>query len=261
MNSPLRWVGGKSKRSKEIVRLFPNKYKSYVEVFGGGASILFTKEPSTVEVFNDFDQELINFWKQVKENHMDFIRSFNFSLISRQQFDEYVGKFINAEIKDDLERAHIFYYLNRIGFAGDMKYPAFSIDVNRNKMLNLNTMDNIIKQSYERLKRVILENLDFRDLIYGYDSEDTFFYMDPPYKGKKSYRIGFSNEDYKDLASLCKKLKGLFLLTINKSDVIRNLFDYPGFNVYEDKVMYHCNNKNTGITVQEDEFIITNYSL
>lgn len=49
MNSPIKWVGGKSKLVNKLIPLIPS-HKCYVEVFGGAGGMLFAKEPSTVEM-------------------------------------------------------------------------------------------------------------------------------------------------------------------------------------------------------------------
>jgi len=89
-NSPICWVGGKRLLRKRILSLFP-PHVCYVEVFGGAAWVLFGKDPSIsqVEVLNDIDSELINFYEVVKYHPMDFIASFDWELVSRELFRKY----------------------------------------------------------------------------------------------------------------------------------------------------------------------------
>jgi len=61
MDSPIKWVGGKSLLSSEIVKLMP-EHDHYVEVFGGAAWVLFRKRTSHFETYNDLDKDLFNFW-------------------------------------------------------------------------------------------------------------------------------------------------------------------------------------------------------
>ena len=58
LNSPIKWVGGKSRLRKQIIELIP-PHTCYVEPFSGAAWVLFGKSPSNVEVLNDVDQDLI----------------------------------------------------------------------------------------------------------------------------------------------------------------------------------------------------------
>ncbi len=86
VNSPIRWVGGKSRFRKFIIPLIP-EHTCYVEPFAGGAWILFGKPPSPVEVLNDIDQELINFFRILKHEPEALIASFEWELVSRAEFE------------------------------------------------------------------------------------------------------------------------------------------------------------------------------
>ena len=90
INSPLKWIGGKRLLTKTIIPLIP-KHICYCEVFSGAAWVLFQKDPaiSKVEVLNDLDGELVNFYDVVKNNWRAFVRSFNYKLVSRQAFYRY----------------------------------------------------------------------------------------------------------------------------------------------------------------------------
>jgi site-specific DNA-adenine methylase len=57
-----------------------------VEPFCGGAWVYFTKPPSKVEILNDFDGELVNFWKVVRHHLPEFLRYLEFTLVSREEF-------------------------------------------------------------------------------------------------------------------------------------------------------------------------------
>ena len=75
INSPFKWVGGKSRLRKQIIPLLP-KHTCYVELFSGAAWVLFGKPPSDVEVLNDLDQELVTFFRVVKEKPEELIQEF-----------------------------------------------------------------------------------------------------------------------------------------------------------------------------------------
>ena len=66
LRSPVRWYGGKGNMVKKLLKLIP-EHKIYVEVFGGGASLLFAKEPSPIEIYNDIDEGLVNFFRVLRD--------------------------------------------------------------------------------------------------------------------------------------------------------------------------------------------------
>ena len=53
MKSFIPWMGGKSLLAKKIVEQFPDDIDRYIEVFGGGGSVLFYEgNHAKLEVYN-----------------------------------------------------------------------------------------------------------------------------------------------------------------------------------------------------------------
>ncbi len=67
MKTPITYYGGKQKLASTIVPLIP-EHTLYNEPFAGGAAIMFAKEPSELEVLNDTNKELINFYKVLQQD-------------------------------------------------------------------------------------------------------------------------------------------------------------------------------------------------
>lgn len=251
----LVWVGGKSQLAPILNKQIP-PHKTYVESFGGGGGFLFRKPKSKYEIFNDLDGDLINFWRVVKEQHEELIRSFDYVLVSRRTYDEYKEKFNTGNYTSDLERAHIYFYLNQAGFGGDMKNVTFGISKYAYSRLDTEAIPNQIERAYERLYRVTIENKDYTDIFRLYDYKDAFFYLDPPYRKTKSYRIGkFTDDDYTRLRDMCRDMKGKFMLTLNDDPFIRELF--TEFRIVECGTWYRvC---KTNHDKYQQELIIMNY--
>jgi len=53
---------------KKLLPLIP-KHHTYVEVFGGAANLLLAKDPSPVEVYNDIDSGLVNFFRVLRDKN------------------------------------------------------------------------------------------------------------------------------------------------------------------------------------------------
>lgn len=83
-------MGGKSALSRWIIDNFPEDFekRTYVEVFGGGGWVLFKKEPSYVEVYNDLNSHLVNLFKTIRDNYPEFEHKAEWSLHSREMYNE-----------------------------------------------------------------------------------------------------------------------------------------------------------------------------
>lgn len=262
MKSPIKWVGGKSKMIKILLPLLPH-HRGYVEVFGGAGWLLFAKEPSKWEVLNDLDNNLMNLWEVIKSNKDEFINSFNNVLISRKTFNEYKEIYKNKNYKNKVHQAHILYYLLKAGVGASLPDGGgcgFGIAKDRSR-LRLGDIEDDISKAHERLISTIIENRNFVDVIKSFDSKETFFYLDPPYRNtaRSSYPVGdFSDGDYEKLRKICSEIEGKFLLTINDDDFIRCLF--KDFRIIDNEAYY-------GISKQSEtrrtfkELIITNYDI
>jgi len=187
INSPIKWVGGKSRLRKQIVDLIP-PHTCYVEPFAGAAWVLFGKPPSKVEVLNDIDQELVNFFQVVKHQPEELIASFEWELVSRAEFERLAE--LDPTQLSNVERAHRFYYIIMAGWGGELDYPRFQTSItdggHGNRLIGaLKTLRQRLMPVYERLRTVIIENLDWQECLARYDRQGTVMYVDPPYPDNK----------------------------------------------------------------------------
>lgn len=224
--SPLIWFGGKSKLAKYITGLFP-KHKTYVEPFGGGASILIQKRPSIQEVFNDLNKDVVNFLMVVRESTERFYQAVESLPYSRSLYEEWRH---SLPPDNSFDRAVWWFYLNRAGVCGAYKGKTGGWRHGRshNTAGSYRSAVKLIRPLAGRLKSVNLECKDFRDVISRYDSPKTFFYCDPPYIDREQrYDGGFNQSDHEDLAKILSNISGKALVSYNDHHVVRDL--YPGW--------------------------------
>lgn len=112
VNSPIKWVGGKSRFRTRIVSLLP-EHTCYVETFAGAVWVLFAKPPSDVEILNDIDEELVTFFRILREKPEELIASFEWELVARAEFERLAA--LDPTTLTDIQRAHRFYYLIMAG--------------------------------------------------------------------------------------------------------------------------------------------------
>lgn len=167
MIGPLAYIGGKQRLARQIIEIFPN-HLSYVEPFAGGAQVFFHKGPSKVEVLNDLDGEVVNFFRICQLHHEELLRFLRFSLVSRKWFN--LAKAQDPETPTDIQWAARFFYLQKNTFAGFIRSQSHHYCVIRPSSFNHGHIGKLIEKVHERLERVQIESLPYDDT---YQSEKT----------------------------------------------------------------------------------------
>lgn len=175
MNSFIGWIGGKRALRNEILQRMPADIGRYIEVFGGAGWVLFGREPSSkvMEVFNDYDAELVNIYRCIKYHPDALQHELDMLPDAREVFFDCLAQ---EQVRGltDIQRAARSLYLIKASFGTDRRTFATAPKGVRNISASFPAVQ-------ERLRRVIIENLDFEHLIKTYDRENALFYCDPPY--------------------------------------------------------------------------------
>lgn len=88
MNSFISWIGGKKLLRDAILAKLPPYYERYIEVFGGAGWVLFRKSPGNeVEIYNDFNSNLVNLYRCVRDKPDKLKYKLRYVLNSREDFD------------------------------------------------------------------------------------------------------------------------------------------------------------------------------
>jgi DNA adenine methylase len=176
-----------------------------------------------VEILNDRDGELVNFWRIIQVHLLPFMDYFKWAVVGRKFFD-WENKKI-PETLTDIQRAVRYYYLQRLGFGGKTINRTFGSGATRPMNMNLTTMEETLLEVHQRLQRVTIENLDACACITRYDRPETFFYIDPPYYHvAQDYAVQFSDADFVRLRETLRKVNGRFLLSLNDVPDVRKTF-------------------------------------
>jgi DNA adenine methylase len=235
MVSAMPYIGSKFRLSSWIIEKF-GKHNCYCEVFGGVMHVLLSKNPSQVEIFNDLDGDIVNLWRQIKNNHTEFAEALNKFPYSRQVFNEISNRwFDNDRGKDNLERAVMFWYIGMGSFAGKMQEKSgWKHSIEKNEAQRYYNRIKSFEGFCKRLQNVQIENRDFRKIINDYDSYQTLFYCDPPYVGTEDYYANdFNLQDHEDLAEKLRKIKGKFVLSYYDHPKVYELYPTDEFTYYK----------------------------
>ena len=227
INSFMAWVGGKKALRDEILARFPRNYKRYIEVFGGAGWVLFHKPPGNdFEVFNDFNGNLVNLYRCVREQPEALRNELRYMLNSRLDFEYMKGMLHSQAVLPDVRRAAYYYALIRYSYAAGTSTFGSQPHAMWNNFP-------LIESAAGRLQKVVIENKDCVKLIRQYDRPESFFYCDPPYYNADQYYETVSSDgfDHAGLADALLGIKGKFLLSYNDCPEIRALYDRPGIVV------------------------------
>lgn len=168
MNSFIGWIGGKRALRNEILQRMPADIGRYIEVFGGAGWVLFGREPSSkvMEVFNDYDAELVNIYRCIKYHPDALQHELDMLPDAREVFFDCLAQ---EQVRGltDIQRAARSLYLIKASFGTDRRTFATAPKGVRNISASFPAVQ-------ERLRRVIIENLDFEHLIKTYDRETPY---------------------------------------------------------------------------------------
>lgn len=214
MKTPISYYGGKQKLCTTILSLFP-VHNLYCEPFVGGAAVFFAKEPSNVEVLNDTNTELINFYKVAQNHFVDLDRMIKATLHSRRLHEDARTIYTNPHLFDEIRRAWAVWVLSTQSFSSDfMNSWGYDKAENTTSQKITNGRIRFSEEVAMRLQNVQLECADALYIIQSRDTKDSFFYCDPPYPNSNcGHYDGYSPDDLEALLKRLEGIQGKFLLS------------------------------------------------
>jgi DNA adenine methylase len=257
---PVKWHGGKFYLCDWIIEQFP-KHDTYVEPFGGAATVLLNKEPSQVEVYNDLDERITRLFRIIRDHGDEFRRRLTLSPYSEAEFD-----YCNEELEgdapvDEIELARRDYVRWRLSIGG--RGISFSLTLHRVRrgMADvvsgyLSAIDEGLPEIMQRLRSVQILKRPAIDVIRKWDSPDTLVYCDPPYvhetRDKQSrdlYGVELTEDDHRKLAATLKACKSKVILSGYPSPLYQEL--YNGWRTMSKEIANHASSEGTKNVMKE----------
>lgn len=249
----IKWVGGKTQLLDEIRKYYPAQIEKYCEPFVGGGAVLFDilskAEPKEV-LINDINAELINTYRQIKENCSGIIDKLaslqekywnssldenkNLYLKKRERFNSLK---VNGNQKENLEKAALFIFLNKTCFNGLFRVNSkglFNVPFNNAPKPLLCDVDNLkaCSQLLQNVKMTVGNYAQCKDFI---DSK-TFVYIDPPYRpltetaAFTSYNEnGFSDKEQIELAQFIEEISERKAVVVTSNSDPKNASENDNF--------------------------------
>jgi len=251
------YIGGKFHTIRWICENLDYSKKCYLELFGGSGVILFNKKPHEIEIFNDIDKELINFFLILKDKPNELKNELEKIPYSRQIYESYLMDYKNGEHfkKDDFERAVRWFYLIKSSFSGRLSYKAYGWGysfVNSHSYTHFNSLNNFDFFS-QRIKNVQIECRDFREVLNSIKKEkekEICIYADPPFILENDaideyYFYHFRMKDHIDLAKKLNEMEASILISYYPCELVYELYPKEKWFFLEKEVVKH----SQGITI------------
>lgn len=233
---PQRWSSAPSRpalpyygskwRLSSWIRGFIPAHDVYCEPFGGSAAVLLRKRPARLEVYNDVDDQVVNFFRVLRDadERAQLLSLLELSPYAKAEFLEAHTTSADSSL-ERVERARRFFVRGWQGYGPGSAStdrsvgwargtPGSLTDQVRSWLGAIPNLDAVA----ERLRTVQIEHDSAWRVLDRYDSPDTVFYVDPPYvastlSAHKEYRHGLTDEDHRRLAETLESRSGMVILS------------------------------------------------
>lgn len=260
MKTPISYYGGKQTMLKHMLPLLP-PHRIYTETFAGGAALLFAKEPAEVEVLNDLNSELVNFYWAATVYYDQLKKEIDKTLHARGVYDHARYIYQNPSFFDPVQRAWAVWTISKLSFASKMD-GSFGFDKAKRTVTKKlqNAKDAFTEVLCDRLSKVTIERDNAVKMIKRFDTEDTFHFVDPPYINSDCghYEGMFSHLDLVELLEVLSNIKGKFMLTMYPHEDIDLMAEKHGWTIKEIERTISSSKTNRK---KKPEWIVMNYKL
>lgn len=261
MKTPLIYYGGKTVLLPHILPLIP-QHITYCEPFIGGGAVFWAKESSIIEVINDTNGQVVNFYRVLKNSFAELKQKVDATLYSRGTYKVAHAIYQMPQLFDSITCAWALWVLITQGFSGTI--GAWTFDRKNKKTKAFHTKKLEFSESLpKRLDMVAIEQHDALHIIYIRDTPETFFYIDPPYMdAEQGHYRGYSETDFIKLLDLLSTVKGKFLLSCYPSELVTEYIKKNNWHIksIEKYITASVVSKN-GKREKKTEVLVANYPI
>ncbi len=232
LRPPVKWHGGKYYLSRRIIEYFPDHH-TYIEPFGGAASVLLNKTPAVVEVYNDLDLRISRLFRVIRDNGKELQRRLSLTPYSEVEFNFATDP---DEDEDEIEQARRDFVRWRLSIGG--RGDSFSCTLHRvrRQMADvvsgyLSAIDEQLPLIIERLRTVQMVCRPAIEVIKYWDNKNTLCYCDPPYlhetrHSTNVYGVEMTEDDHRQLAEVLQGCTSKIILSGYPSELYNEIYSF-----------------------------------
>ena len=225
--APFGYYGAKQRLASRLVAELP-PHTAWVEAFCGSAALTLAKKPAPIEVINDINGEVVNFFRQLRNNPSEMQQLLRLTPYAREELIR--ARLPVAELTD-IERARRFFVSAMMAINGSFGEAiggfSFSNSYTRRNMearvSRWKSMPNYLELVAERLSQVRIESKDAIELFGNFIKRPaTLVYFDPPYLANRQRGYDHdqcSEEFHERLLKMVIKAKCMVFLSGYENDL------------------------------------------
>ncbi|MCI9559351.1 MAG: DNA adenine methylase [Lachnospiraceae bacterium] len=227
MKGVLKYPGAKNRIAEWICGNIP-QHNVYLEPFFGSGAVFFNKQPAKIETINDLDNNVVNYFKVLRNKRDELISALRMTPYAREEYDH---AFDVSDQDSDVEKARKFAVRCWMGFGCSNLYKNGFRSSQQSKSPYTTKEwaeipDRLIAVT-ERIKMAQIENLPAIELIRRYDTADVFIYADPPYirsiRKDYIYRYEMSDDEHIELLETLIKHPGKVMISGYESKLYNSM--------------------------------------
>ena len=261
------YFGGKSRKLKLLLPMFPERYEAYFEPFFGGGSVGLNVPTNKARHFNDLNPDLMNMYKQIRSEPEEVIRLVTHILgdqdtkhYNEAQSVEY-NRLLGTKFEDKVLEAARYLFLVKSSYGGETSHnmhfghrwkdPVRRRGWSETKQHTIRVASEVLKgarltcRSYELLK----------------PKQGDFVFADPPYvQAAMKYLVEWREADHFKLFNWLEMLSEYgvkVLITYDDHPLIHKLYQH--WNITVTEYYKKTNSNNQSVNTLIGELIIRNY--
>lgn len=231
MNAPLRYFGGKARLAPWIISHFP-AHHVYCEPFGGGASVLFQKAKSRVEVYNDLNADVVNFFHMLRRQPEALQEAIELTPYARLEWEQCMQEPTHADPVEWARRFYVLSHQSRSAAGTNSRNSGWRYcgpGSKRGTAADSWQRTDDLRKFARRIREVQIECRPALDVLARYDSDRTLFYVDPPYthaersSDRHRYAHELTDAEHEALCRQLRDAQGMVVLSGYDNDAYAQL--------------------------------------
>lgn len=227
-----RYPGGKSRLYGRIVGCVGDAPR-YVEPFfgGGGFGLRFIAEQRPREaIISDGSAAVADLWRLVRDEPERLKSAVHGFTPSVEKFLEFRDDLLSGSV--DGFKELVIHQISYSGLGAMSRSPLGGLKQRSPYKIDCRWSPDRICDGIDRANGVLsgveIRHSDFEDVMKGTDSEETVFYVDPPYfeKGSDLYATSFSSDDHARLRAVLRALSGRWVLSYDDCPEVREMYAF-----------------------------------